>query len=107
MNLESLIPTFTSIAGAFFVGILLGYFVKKLIKILMFFVGGIVGLLLFLQYQQIISVNLDRLGSSSAYILTSLLSSLDNMTRSTGLTSLGIPLTASISTGFVLGLTKS
>jgi uncharacterized membrane protein (Fun14 family) len=107
MNLESLIPTVTSIGGGFFIGILLGYFVKRVIKILMFFAGGIVGLLIYLEYQQIISVNLDRLESSTTYIITSVVSSLDNMTQGTGLTSLGIPLTASISTGFILGLTRS
>jgi uncharacterized membrane protein (Fun14 family) len=54
MIIESLIPTAASIGGGFFIGILLGYFVKKAIKILMFVAGGIVGLLLYLQQQQII-----------------------------------------------------
>ncbi len=47
MIIESLIPTAASIGGGFFIGILLGYFVKKAIKILMFVAGGIVGLLLY------------------------------------------------------------
>jgi uncharacterized membrane protein (Fun14 family) len=55
MNIESLIPTITLMGGGFFIGIVLGYFVKKIIKILMFVAGGIVGLLLYLQQQQIIS----------------------------------------------------
>jgi len=45
MLTESLIPTTTSIAGGFFIDVLLGYFAKKVIKILMFIAGGIVGLL--------------------------------------------------------------
>ena len=49
MIIESLIPTGVSIGGGFFIGILLGYFVKKIIKILMFAAGGIFGLLLYLQ----------------------------------------------------------
>jgi uncharacterized membrane protein (Fun14 family) len=49
MNVENLIPTATSIGGDFFIGILLGYFVRKVIKILIFISGGIVGLLLYLQ----------------------------------------------------------
>jgi uncharacterized membrane protein (Fun14 family) len=49
MNVENLIPTATSIGGGLFIGILLGYFVRKVIKILIFISGGIVGLLLYLQ----------------------------------------------------------
>jgi len=58
MNAESLIPTITSIGGGFFIGLILGYFLKKIIKILMFVAGGIVALLLYLQQQQVISVDL-------------------------------------------------
>ena len=61
MIIESLIPTAASIGGGFFTGLLLGYFVKKVIKILMFVAGGIVGLLLYLQQQQVISLNIQRL----------------------------------------------
>ena len=46
MNLDSLIPVTTSVGGGFFIGLVLGYFVKKIVKILMFVAGGIVGLLL-------------------------------------------------------------
>ena len=72
MNAESLIPTITSVGGGFFIGIILGYFLKKIIKILMFVAGGIVGLLLYLQQQQILSFNMEKLGTSSTPILTTL-----------------------------------
>jgi uncharacterized membrane protein (Fun14 family) len=103
MNVENLIPIATSIGGGFFIGILLGYFVKKIIKILMFVAGGIVGLLIYLQQQQIISVNMERLEGSSTFILTSMASSFDKMTQIGDLTSLGIPLTASMTAGFTVG----
>jgi uncharacterized membrane protein (Fun14 family) len=107
MNAEGFIPTITSIGGGFFIGILLGYFVKKVIKILMFVAGGIVGLLLYLQQQQIISVNMDKLETSSTAILTSLASTFDKMTQVGDFTSIGIPLTASIAAGFTIALAKS
>ena len=107
MNPEILIPTATSIGGGFFIGILLGYFVKKVIKVLMFVAGGIVGLLLYLQQQQIISVNIERLEGSSTTILTTLSSSFDKMTQVGDFTSIGIPLTASIAAGFTVALAKS
>jgi len=106
MNAENLIPTVTSIGGGFFIGIILGYFVKKVIKILMFVMGGLVGLLLYLQQQQIISVNIEKLEASSTFILTSIASSFDKVTEMGDVTSLGIPLTASMTGGFTLGVLK-
>jgi len=106
MNAERLIPTITSIGGGFFIGIILGYFLKKIIKILMFVAGGIVGLLLYLQQQQIISVNIVKLETSSTAILTSLASTFDKMTQVGDFTSIGIPLTASIAAGFTVALVK-
>jgi uncharacterized membrane protein (Fun14 family) len=107
MIIETLIPTAASIGGGFFTGLLLGYFLKKIIKILMFIVGGIVGLLLYLQQQQIISVNIERLEGSSTFILTNLSSSFDKVTQIGDMSSLGIPLAASIAAGFTVALAKS
>jgi uncharacterized membrane protein (Fun14 family) len=107
MNFDSLIPVTTSVGGGFFIGLVLGYFVKKIVKILMFVAGGIVGLLLYLQQQQIISVNLEKLETSSTAILTSLASTFDKMTQVGDFTSIGIPLTASIAAGFTVALAKS
>jgi uncharacterized membrane protein (Fun14 family) len=107
MIIETLIPTAASIGGGFFTGLLLGYFLKKIIKILMFIVGGIVGLLLYLQQQQIISVNIERLEGSSTFILTNLSSSFDKVTQMGDMSSLGIPLAASIAAGFTVALARS
>jgi len=103
---ESLVPVATSVGGGFFIGLVLGYFVKKIVKILMFVAGGIVGLLLYLQQQQIISVNMEKLETSSTVILTSLASTFDKMTQVGDFTSIGIPLTASIAAGFTVALVK-
>ena len=107
MNAANLIPIATSIGGGFFIGILLGYFVKKVIKILMFVAGGIVGLLLYLQQQQIISLNIERLEGSSTILLSNLFSSFDKITQIGDISSLGIPLAASIAAGFTVALVKS
>jgi len=107
LNAEILIPTATSIGGGFFIGLVLGYFVKKIVKILMFVAGGIVGLLLCLQQQQMISVNIEKLETSSTAILTSLASTFDKMMQVGDFTSIGIPLTASIAAGFTVALAKS
>ena len=106
MNAESLIPTVTSIGGGFFIGVMLGYFVKKVIKILMFVVGGLVGLLLYLQQQQVISVNIEKLQDSFTLILNSMFSSFHNITQVGDSISLGIPLTGGLSAGLAIGLMK-
>jgi uncharacterized membrane protein (Fun14 family) len=107
MNFDNLIPVATLIGGGFFIGLILGYFVKKLVKILMFVAGEIVGLLLYLQQQQIISVNLERLEGSSTFILTTLSSSFDKVTQIGDMSSLGIPIAASIAAGITVALAKS
>jgi len=86
---------------------MLGYFVKKVIKILMFVMGGLVGLLLYLQQQQIISVNMEKLEASSTFILTSIASFFDKVTEMGDAASLGMPLTASMTAGFTLGIMKA
>jgi uncharacterized membrane protein (Fun14 family) len=106
MIIESLIPTAASIGGGFFTGLLLGYFLKKVIKVLMFVAGGIVGLLLYLQQQQIISLSIERLEGSSTVILTTLSSSFDKINQNVDMSSLGIPLTTSMAAGFTLALVK-
>jgi uncharacterized membrane protein (Fun14 family) len=104
---ESVVPTIASIGGGFLTGIMIGYFVKKIIKILIFVAGGIVGLLLYLQQQEIISIKTENLESLSGFILASLTSSIDKATQIDGTTSLGIPLTASIAAGFKVGIVKA
>jgi uncharacterized membrane protein (Fun14 family) len=106
MNAENLIPIATSVGGGFFIGILLGYFVKKIMKILMFVTGGVVALLLYLQQQQIISVNVEKLEASSTFILTSIASTFDKMTQIGDFTSLGIPISASMTAGFTVAFMK-
>jgi len=105
MNFDSLIPVTTSVGGGFFFGMVLGYFVKKIVKILMFVAGGIVGLLLYLQ-QQVILVDLDKMEASSAFIFNSVASSFDKVTQTGDMATLGIPLAGGLSAGLAIGLMK-
>ena len=104
--MEGILPAMTSIGGSFFVGAMIGYFAKKIIKILIFVAGGIAAILLYLQQQQIISINIDNLQNSSYFIFTSILSSFNNVTQIGDTTSLGIPMVGGLSAGFAIGLMK-
>lgn len=106
MNFESLIPIATSIGGGFFIGIIIGYFIKKIMKILMFVAGGIVALLLYLQQQQVFSVDVDKMEASSTFIFNSVASSFDTMTQTGDMTTLGIPLAGGLSAGLAIGFVK-
>src|SRR5437867_2735292 len=103
---ESVISTITSVGGGFFIGIILGYFLKKIIKILIFVAGGIVALLLYLQQQQVISVDVEKMEASSAFIFNSVASSFDKMTQTGDMTTLGIPLVGGLSAGLAIGFMK-
>jgi uncharacterized membrane protein (Fun14 family) len=103
---ESVIPIITSVGGGLFVGLILGYFIKKAIKILLFITGGLVGLLLYLQQQQIVSINLDKLEQSTNSFFISRGSSFDNISQIGNTSSLGIPMAAGLSAGLAIGLMK-
>ena len=106
MNPEGILPTVTSMGGGFLVGIMVGYFLKKIIKILTFVAGGMVVLLLYLQQQHVISVDIDKMQASSTFILNSVASSFDKVTQAGDTASLGIPLAGGLSAGLAIGLMK-
>jgi uncharacterized membrane protein (Fun14 family) len=106
MYAESLIPIGASVGGGFFIGIIVGYFLKKIIKILMFVAGGIVALLLYLQQQQVISIDVGKIEASSTFIFNSVASSFDKMTQTGDMSTLGIPLAGGLSAGLAIGFVK-
>ena len=107
-----------TIGGGFFVGVLIGYALKKIIKLVAIVVGLFFAGLAYLQYQQILSVNWNKLQSTSQSTLSSLanattqfpISNLSstgvNHTTSLALSNLGIPLTGSMAMGFAVGFMK-
>ena len=112
MTAETLYSIAGTLGGTFLGSFLIGYFIKKIIKILMFIFGGILALLMYLQSQGIISVevNTDKIQSSVEALgtivanTTSIIPS-DSNSSIVG-SSLGIPLTGSIASGFMLGISR-
>ena len=119
---ESFIPTAATMGGGFFVGILIGYALKKVIKLLVvinvLFLAG----LAYLQYHQVAQINWNKLQQVYEEAITTL----SNLTiqipiisggtvsdnhavataSSLAMTSFGIPLTGSVSAGFTIGFMK-
>ena len=118
---ESFAPTAATMGGSFFVDILIGYAIKKIIKMVAVIVGLSLSDLAYLQYHQIASINWIKLQTVSEGAITTLSNAI--ITQIPGIsgdghaaaatassllamTSFGIPLTGSISAGFTIGFMK-
>ena len=108
---ESLAVT---IGGGFFGGMLIGYSMKKVIKIAVVVVGLFLAALAYLQYQQIIDINWNKLqmvSQNALIVLANTISHLPSIGTSFhdtafAMSSFGIPLTGSVSMGFAVGFIK-
>ncbi len=120
-TIESFGPTAATIGGGFFLGILIGYALKKVIKIVAVIVGLFFAGLAYLQQQQIANINWNKLQAISEGVLTTIanltmqiqgISSVSGdghaaaTASSLAMTSFGIPLTGSMSAGFTIGFMK-
>jgi uncharacterized membrane protein (Fun14 family) len=121
--IESFGPTAATMGGGFFVGILIGYALKKVIKIVAVLVRLFLAGLAYLQYHQIANINWNKLQQVSEGAITAISnltmqipsisgnSSIDSSHAAAtasllSMTSFGIPLTGSMSDGFTLGFIK-
>jgi uncharacterized membrane protein (Fun14 family) len=116
---ESLGPTAATMGGGFFVGILIGYALKKVIKIVAIIVGLFLAGLAYLQYHQVANINWNKLQQVSEDAITTLSNAITQISgisvdghaaaataSSLAMTSFGIPLTGSMSAGFTIGFMK-
>ena len=69
---ESLGPTAATMGGGFFVGVLIGYALKKIIKLIAVIVGLFLAELAYLQYHQIANINWNKLQQVSEGAITTL-----------------------------------
>ena len=107
MSIESFSPTLFSIGSGGVIGFLVGFAIKRVIKILAVIAGIFFGVLMYLQSQSLISVNWDKLQSMSQSMLITIANSLtDTGQISTIAGNLGIPLTGGLAAGFAIGLMK-
>jgi uncharacterized membrane protein (Fun14 family) len=123
MNIiETFAPTAASLSGGFFVGVLIGYALKKVIKLLAVIAGLFLAGLAYLQYHQIANINWNKLQTVSEGAITTLTNLMTHIldistsdghaaaataSSSLAMTSFGIPLTGSISSaGFTIGFMK-
>jgi len=72
MNMENISSIGVTIGGGFFAGILIGYALKKVVKLVAVVAGLFFAGLAYLQYQQIVNINWNKLQGVSQHTLTTL-----------------------------------
>ena len=103
-----------TIGGGFFGGILIGYAMKKIIKLAAVIVGLFLAVLAYLQYQQVIDIkwnNLQTVSQNALVVFANAISHIPWIETSGhdtafAMSSFGIPLTGSMSMGFAVGFMK-
>ena len=114
---ESFGATAAMMGGGFFAGVLIGYAVKKVIKLLAVIVGLFLAGLAYLQYHQIANINWNKLQHISEGTITTFSNAIIHIqssgdghaaatASSLAITSFGIPFTGSMSAGFTIGFIK-
>jgi uncharacterized membrane protein (Fun14 family) len=120
LGADNLYPTVATIGGGFFAGILIGYALKKVVKVVAIVVGLFFAGLAYLQYQQILNINWNKLQETSQTAVTSIANATtqisDHIVKTTSIdshataalaiTNLGIPLTGSMAMGCAVGFMK-
>jgi uncharacterized membrane protein (Fun14 family) len=119
MTIENVSSFGATIGGGFFAGVLIGYAIKKVVKIVAVVVGLFFAGLAYLQYQQIVNINWNKLQATSQSLVTMLadattqisshltnITSSNNHTTHLAISNLGIPLTGSMTMGFAIGFMR-
>jgi uncharacterized membrane protein (Fun14 family) len=114
LNFDSFVSGAATIGGGFVLGMLIGYFLRKILKLVIFALGGIFSLLLYLQYQGLVTVNLDKVQNAADKIMTTAINSTSIISQAEGKVStipLGIgnlvlPFTGSMAVGITAGFLR-
>ena len=107
MNGDTITSVSAIIGGGFFGGLLLGYALKKVVKLIAVIVGLFITGLAYLQYQQLATFNWDRIEGTISTIANATTNTFNDYNIETlTSTNLGFPLTSGMSAGFAIGFMK-
>ena len=114
IDISSLTSTATSVGFGGISGFLIGYAIKKVVKVMLVLVGLVFVAFMFLQYQKLITVNWSKIQNASMTALGNATSG--QLLERTGIpgtdhlpstmANFGIPLTGSLTAGLVLGFMR-
>ena len=115
LGIENYSSIGATIGGGFFTGLLIGYALKKVAKLVAILFGLFLTGIAYLQYQQILNINWNMLHAASQSIVSTLtntitqipgLNNTSDHTGISGITNFDISLTGSVSIGFTIGFMK-
>jgi uncharacterized membrane protein (Fun14 family) len=108
MNIENFSSEVAATGGGFVGGMLLGYTLKKIVKLIAVVVGLFIAGLAYLQYQQIASFDWNKIEEIVTTTLGDMTSNIPGSQHAAALamSNFGIPLTSSMSAGFAIGFMK-
>jgi uncharacterized membrane protein (Fun14 family) len=107
-----LMPLAGTLGGGFFIGLLAGYAIKKIIKIVAVIIGLFIAALAYLDYQRIIQVDWTSIQAPSQSGIIWLTNAVTHISNDIGPNHTGvsasnlIPLASSTSAGLMLGLAR-
>ena len=105
-------PFAGTVGGGFFLGLITGYALKKVIKLAAVIMGLFIAALSYLEYQRILNVDWDRIQVVSQNGITWVADAIRHISNNIGathsgaLSNVGIPLASSASAGLMLGLAR-
>jgi uncharacterized membrane protein (Fun14 family) len=108
LSTDIITSTAATVGGGFFGGLLFGYAVKKVVKLIAVIAGLFIAGLAYLQYHQIASFDWNRievLASGALGNITAHISTNQELTT-LAMSNFGIPLSGSMSAGFAVGFMK-
>jgi uncharacterized membrane protein (Fun14 family) len=107
MEIDSISSVGTVVGSGFFGGLLLGYALKKVLKLIAIIVGLFIAGLAYLQYQQLATFNWENIEGTITSLANTIASSFNDYSIETlGLTNFGIPPTIGMSAGFAIGFMR-
>jgi uncharacterized membrane protein (Fun14 family) len=96
-----------TVGGGFFGGLLLGYALRKVVKLIAIILGLFIAGLAYLQYQKIASINWDKVEGSTTGLTNAIVNTFnENSITPPMMSNFGIPLTSSMASGFTVGFLK-
>jgi uncharacterized membrane protein (Fun14 family) len=108
LSTDALTSISATIGGGFFGGVLFGYALKKVFKLIAVVVGLFIAGLAYLQYQNVASFDWNRIEGIAATMLGNITNQVASNLDVTvlGMSTLGIPLTGNMTAGFAVGFMR-
>jgi uncharacterized membrane protein (Fun14 family) len=108
LSLDIITSISATVGGGFFGGLLFGYAIKKVVKLIAVAAGLFIAGLAYLQYQQIASFDWNKIEAMAGAALGNLTAHISSNQElgTLAMSNLGIPLTGDMSAGFAVGFMK-